>query len=97
MSTGRKTVTPLVKLLISVKLDMLLTFLNTMHLEWSLVRGADGSFEAEIWPAGDPERVSWYGEHTYIPHHALAHAIGDMLLDSELDFHEYLPPRGEAQ
>ena len=78
-------ITPLRKLLMSVKLDHLLAFLNQMKLVWDLWREEDGSFRAEI-RFGE---TTFRGSHRYLPHHALAEATAAFLMQAKGDFHEY--------
>lgn len=80
-----KAITPLTKLLLSVKMDALLAFLNTMKVAWSLWREDDGSFHAEI----EFEGETFVGSHSHIPTNALAHAAAKFLAEAKLDYHEY--------
>jgi hypothetical protein len=82
----KAVIPPISRLLMSVKTDSLLVFLNTLRVTWSLSRSANGFFRAEI-HLDDKEFI---GEHTHIPHHALVEAVSLFLLEATLDYHEYL-------
>ena len=82
----RMAIPPLSRLLMSVKTDSLLAFLNTLRVTWKLERLETGFFRAEI--ALD-DKV-FIGVHTHIPHHALVDAASQFLLEARLDYHEYL-------
>ena len=82
----RAIVPPISRLLMSVKTDSLLAFLNTLRVTWCLERFEDGFFRAEI--ALDDKVFT--GDHTHIPHHALVEAVSQFLLEARLDYHEYL-------
>lgn len=82
----REAVTPLTKLLLNVKTDAILAFLNNFTLTWSLVKLGESHFRAEI---RVPNELPFVGEHTHIPHNALARAMALFLTNANLDFHEY--------
>ena len=82
----RAIVPPISRLLMSVKTDSLLVFLNTLRVTWLMERLENGFFRAEI-TLGDR---SFVGQHTPIPHHALVEAVSLFLLEARLDYHEYL-------
>ncbi len=81
----REVIKPIHRLLLNVKTDALLAFLNTMSVTWSLAREEDGAFRAEI-RLGDRVFEGW---HQHIPHNALVHAVARFLVFAQLDFHEY--------